>query len=171
MCKDVKEDFSAPATWSCAISYARFGTSVNGGASNLSSGGVGVGFDFETGKYNNTCIRYKKYCPDGVWKLHEHPDTHAKWSMLGLPNWTFVRKKIDQICSHISSLSYLGLDIIITETGMKLCEINTHPAMDYEQVMCGPTLCKDKVREYFIKKGLYQFDGKDFYQAYLKSQD
>ena len=56
MVKDPKVDLYAPATWSCAVSYARFGTSVNGGASNLSSGGVGVGFDFETGKYNDFCI-------------------------------------------------------------------------------------------------------------------
>ena len=171
MCKDVQNDAFAPATWSCAISYARFGTSVNGGASNLSSGGVGVGFDFETGKYNSTCIRYKKYCPDGKWRLTEHPDTHAKWSELGLPNWPIVRAMIDKICQHISSLSYLGLDIIITEDGMKLCEINTHPAMDYEQVMCGPTMTKEKVKDYFIHKGLYSFNGDDFYQAYLNSQE
>ena len=58
MCKDPSEDRFASTTWSCAVSYARFGTSVNGGASNLSSGGVGVGFDFETGRYKDFCIRY-----------------------------------------------------------------------------------------------------------------
>lgn len=171
MCKDVKSDFYAPATWSCAISYARFGTAVNGGASNLSSGGVGVGFDFETGRYFDRCIRYKKYCPDGIWRLQEHPDTHAVWHSAALPNWELVRTKIERICQHLSSLSYLGLDIIITQEGMKLCEINTHPAMDYEQVMCGPTLKKEKVGSYFIHKGLLQYEGKDFYQAYLNSQE
>ena len=171
MCKDVQEDFSAPASWSCAVSYARFGTSVNGGASNLSSGGVGVGFDFETGKYNDICVRYKKYCPDGQWHLMEHPDTKMMWAELGLPNWEFVKCRINQICSHISSLSYLGLDIIITPQGMKLCEINTHPAMDYEQVMCGPTLRKEKVKEFFAGKGLFDVNTADFYAAYLESQE
>lgn len=170
MGKNVPEDPCTPAGWSCAVSYARFGTSVNGGASNLSSGGVGVGFDFETGKYNDVCIRYKKYCPDGQWRLTEHPDTHVQWAEAGLPNWAFVRKKIDRICSHISSLSYLGLDIIITPEGMKLCEINTHPAMDYEQVMCGPTLRKEKVKDFFASKGLFAVNTADFYAAYLRSQ-
>ena len=81
MCKKVSEDKYSPSKWSCAVSYARFGTSVNGGASNLSSGGVGVGFNFETGKYNDFCIRYKRFTPDGKWLLDKHPDTGAEWKV------------------------------------------------------------------------------------------
>ena len=170
MIKDPTEDKYTSATWSCAVSYARFGTAVNGGASNLSSGGVGVGFDFETGKYNDFAIRYKRYTPDGQWKIKEHPDTGYVWQGKSLPNWKKVREKIDGICSQVSSLDYLGLDIIITEDGMKLCEINSHPAMDYEQVMCGPTLMK-KAREAFIAKGLFNYDANAFYKAYMESQE
>lgn len=171
MCKDPAENKYAERTWSCAVSYARFGTAINGGASNLSSGGVGVGFDFDTGRYNDFCIRYKRYTPDGVWMLNKHPDTKAEWSSLGLPNWSLVRKQIDQLCKHVSSLDYMGLDIIITEDGMKLCEINSHPACDYEQVMCGPTLSRPKVKEFFEHKGLRKFDGKAFYKAYMECQE
>lgn len=170
MIKDPRENKYSPATWSCAVSYARFGTSMNGGASNLSSGGVGVGFDFETGKYNDFAIRYKRYTPDGQWKIYHHPDTGFEWKDKYLPNWNLVRSKIDAICSHISSLDYLGLDIIITEDGMKLCEINSHPAMDYEQVMCGPTLAKN-ARNGFMAKGLFNFEANDFYKAYMDSQE
>ncbi len=171
MVKDPKEDRFGLSSWSCAVSYARFGTSVNGGASNLSSGGVGVGFDFETGKYNDFCIRYKRYCPDGKWMLTQHPDTKIEWGKSGLPNWEYVREKINTLCQHVSSLDYLGLDIIITEDGMKLCEINSHPAMDYEQIMCGPTLSKEKIRTFFEHKGLFAQDSKAFYKAYLESQE
>lgn len=171
MVKDPKEDLYSPATWSCSVSYARFGTSVNGGASNLSSGGVGVGFDFETGKYNNFAIRYKRYCPDGKWKLDRHPDTNIVWEGAALPNWEYVKGKIKDICSHISSLDYLGLDIIITEDGMKLCEINSHPAMDYEQIMCGPAMKKPKIKAFFENKGIGNFDAEKLYKAYLESQE
>ena len=171
MARDPKEDLYTPATWSCAVSYARFGTSVNGGASNLSSGGVGVGFDFETGKYRDFCIRYKRYCPDGKWMFEKHPDTKVEWKTSGLPNWSIVKKKITDLCSHVSSLEYLGLDIIITQDGMKLCEINSHPAMDYEQIMCGPTLGKEKIEKFFAHKGLYNYDGKEFYKAYMECQE
>ena len=64
----------------------------------------------------------------------------------------------------------MGLDIIITEDGMKLCEINSHPAIDYEQVMCGPVLKNEKVRAFFEHKGISKWDGKLLYQAYMESQ-
>ncbi len=170
MVKNPRTDIYSQATWSCAVSYARFGTSVNGGASNLSSGGVGVGFDFETGKYNDFAIRYKRFCPDGQWMLNEHPDTHIVFSNAGLPNWGKVKAMIEKICQHVSSLDYLGLDVIITEDGMKLCEINSHPAMDYEQIMCGPTLKKPKIKDFFDYKGLFNHDSKKLYEAYLRCQ-
>lgn len=171
MCKDPVEDRYSTPTWSCAVSYARFGTSVNGGASNLSSGGVGVGFDFETGKYEDLGIRYKRFTPDGQWKLEKHPDTDAEWKLLSLPNWAYVKQKVNDICQHLSSLDYMGLDIIITENGMKLCEINSHPAMDYEQIMCGPTLAKPQIKKFFANKGLYGFDTTLLYKAYMQSQE
>lgn len=170
MCKNHTEDRYALTQWSCAVSYARFGTSINGGASNLSSGGVGVGFDFETGKYKDFCIRYKRFTPDGKWLLDRHPDTGIVWKDNGLPNWSLVKRKIEDLCQHVSSLDYLGLDIIITEEGMKLCEINSHPAIDYEQVMCGPVLKNEKVRTFFEYKGLRKHQGVDFCNAYFNSQ-
>ena len=171
MVKDPKETLYEEATWSCAVSYARFGTSINGGASNLSSGGVGVGFNFETGEYNDFCIRYKRFCQDGVWKMQKHPDTKVEWKTAKLPNWKKVKEQIYEVCQHVSSLDYLGLDVIITNDGMKLCEINSHPAMDYEQIMCGPVLKKEKIRRFFEKKGILNFDCDKLYNAWLESQE
>ena len=171
MVKNPKSDIYEKATWSCAVSYARFGTSINGGASNLSSGGIGIGFDFETGSYNDFAIRYKRFCQDGNTFLDHHPDTGVYWQGQGLPNWPVVKEKISKICDHIASLDYLGLDIIITEDGMKLCEINSHPAMDYEQIMCGPILKKEKIKAFFDYKGLFDHNGDVLYNAYMESQE
>ena len=170
LCKDPTDDKYAPATWSCAVSFARFGSARSGGASNLSSGGVGVGFDFDTGMFRDFGIRYRRFTPDGNWRLDRHPDTGVLWAGQRLPDWDRVRQQIDAVCRHISSLDYLGLDIIITEDGMKLCEINSHPAVDYEQIMCGPTLARPKVRAFFEHKGLFRHDGADFCRAYMDSQ-
>ncbi|MBR1792789.1 MAG: hypothetical protein IJ764_04035 [Bacteroidales bacterium] len=158
MCKDVPSNRYTKTSWTCAVSYARFGTAINGGASNLSAGGVGVGFDFETGKMGDFCIRFKRYTPDGQIRLLHHPDSGYVWKDNSLPNWTYVRQQILHLCQHISSLDYLGLDIIITEEGLKLCEINSHPACDYEQIMCGPMLQNNNVRRFFENKGLHRFD-------------
>lgn len=170
MVKDPKVNPTDKSTWSCTVSYARFGSVLSGGASNLSSGGVGIGFNFETGKYSDFAMRYKKFCPDGNTTLYEHPDTHATWKGAGLPNWEYTKNMILKVCDHVSSLSYLGFDVIITNDGMKLCELNTHPAGDYEQVMSGPILAKENGRRFFESKGLFEYDGNDFYNAYMKCQ-
>ena len=170
MVKVPSDDPYAALDWKCIVSYARFGTSVSGGASNLSSGGIGIGFDFETGRFKDFGIRYKRFCPDGVWKCTEHPDTHVVWKNESLPNWEFVKNKIKQVCAHISSLDYLGFDVIITPNGLKFCEINTHPAADYEQVMCAPILASDEAVRFFNHKGFGDVDCALFYDAYQKSQ-
>ncbi len=171
MAKTPKENQYSESKWHCTVSYARFGSSVSGGASNLSSGGIGIGFDFETGQYKDFGIRYKRFCPDGNWKCTEHPDTHVVWKDNSLPNWEFVKNKIEQVCQHIDSLDYLGLDIIITPDGFKFCEINTHPASDYEQVMCGPILADCESRAFFTNMGLQEIKSEDFYNMYIASQD
>ncbi len=171
MVKLPQEEPYAPAKWRCTVSYARFGTSVSGGASNLSSGGIGIGFNFETGEYNNSGIRYRRFCPDGEWKCKEHPDTHVIWENERLPNWEYVKETLKKVCDHVSSLDYLGFDIIITPDGFKFCEINTHPAADYEQVMCGPILNVEGARYFFESKGFGKVDPGKFYELYLESQE
>ncbi len=171
MCKDPTEDKYAATTWSCVESFARFGSVLSGGASNLSAGGVGVGFDFETGAYKDYGVRYKRFCPDGNWKIDRHPDTGVIWKDCVLPNWAYVKQKICDVCQHLSSLDYMGLDIIISEHGMKLCEINSHPALDYSQVLGQPALTDPTVRSFYEKKGLRKYDGADFCRAYYESQE
>lgn len=171
MGKGVTDNNYAKPEWFCTVCYARFGSSLSGGASNLSSGGIGIAFDYETGKYKDFAIRYKKFCEDGNVKLKEHPDTHVEWSKESLPNWDKVKEMLECICSHVSSLSYLGFDVIVTNDGMKICEINTHPASDYVQVACAPILCNEKAVEFFESKGMRNFDGKDFYNIYMNCQE
>ncbi len=160
-----------PSGWQCVVSYARFGTCISGGASNLSSGGIGIGFDFQTGQFRDFGIRYRRFCPDGQWQCTEHPDTHVVWKDTALPNWNFVRNKILQVCDHIGSLDYLGFDVIITPNGMKLCEINTHPAADYEQVMCPPILSNDKAKAFYDSHGLSDVCTEDFWKMYAQCQE
>ncbi len=171
MAKEPRENHYEDAKWFPIVSYARFGAAISGGASNRSAGGVSVGFDFDTGEYNDVCLRTKKFCPDGIWRLKAHPDTGATWEGSKLPNWEYTREMIDRVCQHVSSLDYLGLDIIITDDGMKLCEINSHPAIDDEQIMCWPTLSKENAVKFFNNKGFNNFDPKDFYKAYMDAQE
>ena len=134
------------------VSYARFGTKLSHGASNLSSGGVGIPFDFNTGRFGHYFYRYKKFAQGRDYKYKSHPDTGIELYNQLLPNWEMVKDAVYALCDHFSSLEYFGFDIIITDSGLKLCEINTLPSMDYEQVMCGPVYSKKAASEFFLNK-------------------
>jgi hypothetical protein len=171
MVKLPKVDIYGESKWKCIVSYARFGSSVSGGASNVSSGGIGVGFDFDNGMYNPYGIRYRQFCPDGNWKYYEHPDTHVVWQNESLPNWDYVKETIYKVCNHFSSLSHLGFDVIITEQGFVFCEINSKPALNYEQVICGPVLESEENKSYFRSKGMDDVDSSELYTIYKSCQE
>ena len=132
--------------------YARFGTSISSGASNLSSGGVAVSFDFNTGLFGKEFFMYPKFSPNGEFKFPYHPDT--KVSLFGneLPHWDIVRDVTLSVCDYLSSLEYFGFDIMVTDGGVKICEINTLPALTGVQVLCGPVLHNASVKDFFYKK-------------------
>jgi len=170
MFKKVKNSPFAGSEWKCALSYARFGTDKSGGTSNVSSGGVGVPFNYETGEYDDFSVRFKWFTEDGQVKQFCHPDTKYVWKGNKLPNWEKVKEGIYRICQHIDSLSFLGLDIIITEESMKICEINTKPSMTLPQYMQGPVLIDDDAKAYFESKGLNKIDCNKLWEAYLQCQ-
>lgn len=170
MFKRVKRNLYSNAEWQCLVSYARFGTSLSGVTSNLTPGGVGVSFDFETGIFSDYAVQLKRHAANGQWKQKVHPDTKMPWKGNRLPNWQLVKEKIYNVCEQISSLDYLGFDIIITEDSMKLCEINTHPALDIEQIICSPANLIEEARLFFESKGINTFDCDKLWQAYLECQ-
>lgn len=171
MVKLPKMDIYSKSKWKCIVSYARFGTSVSGGTSNVSSGGIGIGFDFETGKYNPFAVRYRQFCQNDEWRYYEHPDTHVVWKNESLPNWDYVRDTIYKVCDHYSSLSHLGFDVIISEDGFVFCEINSKPALNYEQVICGPILESEENRMYFNSKGMDKVIVSNLYSIWKDSQE
>lgn len=156
--------------WKCFTSFARFGSKLSGGASNLDAGGIGVGVDFSTGLLKENGIRYKHFCNDGSYLLKEHPDTGCTWDGKIVPNWSQVQNVVIKICEYISSLDYLGFDIIITQDSFKICEINTFPAMAYGQVMCGPVLADERNRRFFENKGLSKIDNSVLYEIVSESE-
>lgn len=170
MCKMPYDNIWDEAKWECIISMARFGASVSGGTSNMSAGGVGVGFDYETGQCKDFGLRFRRFCENGDTYCYEHPDTHVKWKDLVMPNWHKVKAEVEKVCQQIASLDYLGLDVIITEDGMSICEINSHPGMDPDQLMCNPVLADQNAIKFFEYHGLFDIDNSKLYDMYRASQ-
>lgn len=149
--KQCDDKFSGGKT-DVIAAYARFGTASSHGASNLSSGGVGVSYDFNTGYFGNEFFRYPNFSENGEFSLPCHPDSKVMLSGEVLPYWETVRDVILSLCDYLSSLEYFGFDIMITDEGVKLCEINTLPALCGAQVLCGPVMKRPLARDFFIKK-------------------
>ena len=133
----------------CISSYARFGTKLSGGASNMGQGGVGVPFDYNTGVFGDMFYRYPKFENYQRLSFESHPDTKAKLAGVKIPNWEMVKKFIEEFTDYLSSLEYFGFDVIVTENGLKICEINSHPELYIEQIMNYPFM-KDDFRSKFF---------------------
>lgn len=133
-------------------SYARFGTNKSHGASNLSSGGVGVPYNFDNGIFGENFYQHLKYADNGCLTSAVHPDTKVSLRGEKLPHWEIVRDVVYSVCDYFSSLEYFGFDIMITEEGVKICEINTLPDLSDSQMMRGPIFTYEKAAQYFNKK-------------------
>lgn len=171
MVKIPEKNLYSKPKWKSIVSFARFGTSVSGGTSNLSSGGIGVGFDFQTGKLNSIGLRQVEFCEDNQDGCSEHPDTRIRWDEICLPNWDYVRNNLFKVCDHYGSLSHLGFDVIISEKGFVFCEINSKPALNVGQVLCEPLLQNEENRLYFKSKGMDSVDCSELYTIYKNSQE
>lgn len=134
------------------LSYARFGTSLSSSTSNTSQGGVALPFDFETGICEEYFYRKKEFEKDGHIRHDDHPDTHVRMAGEKLPNWDIVKKGLYDIMNYFSTLEYFGFDVIITEDGFKICEINSMPELYLEQIMFGPILENETAKRYYTNK-------------------
>lgn len=125
--------------------YLRLGTSKTGQTDNITSGGIFAHIDKESGKFGNAQI-----IKDHLLKKCEfHPDTDVKIEGT-IPFWRETCEKIIEISKYIFPLEYMGFDIVITESGFKLLEINTH-----QELHRYPEYSND-VKEFFKKKCISQ---------------
>ena len=121
--------------------YFRIGTKSTGFTDNIGSGGVFAYVDEKTGFFHNAeIIREHVITPCPV-----HPDTQEKIEGT-LPHWDEVLRVIPELCRYISPLEYLGFDVVMTDSGFKILEINTH-----QDLHRYPTY-NENVHAYFMHK-------------------
>ena len=136
----------------------------------MCQGGLGVGFDFETGRFDRFAYRYEAYCGGGEWRLEKHPDTGIVFSGRTLPMFEQVKRTVYDVCNYVSSLELLGFDIMVSDDGIKICEINTLPMLELSQVMCGPVYADEKFKRFFDSKRRGDFKSSDLYELVKKSE-
>ncbi len=142
----IKEDNEKPFLMH---SFARFGTKESGAVSNLMSGGVSIAYDSYTGYYSDKFLyAYKQ----NIKWLDRHPDSNISLKGKQLTNWELIRDKLIEIHEYLSVFPYMGFDVIVTNDGFKICEINSAPSVSYGQAMCYPIYKNEKAAAFFNKR-------------------
>ncbi len=101
--------------------YFRIASGGTGNTDNLATGGIVARVDAETGAfYGAEMLVGHEFKPCSV-----HPDTGAPLHGV-LPNWELVRRRVCEVTAYLAPMEYLGFDIVITQDGFRILEINTH---------------------------------------------
>ena len=141
-------------------SFARFGTKESGAVSNLMSGGVSIAYDSYTGYYADRFLHAKDYI---AW-YDEHPESHISLKGKQLPHWELIRDKLIEMHEFLGVIEYMAFDVIVTDDGFKICEINSGPSVSYGQAMCYPIYSNEQTASFFNKrlKGPRRNDSKKY---------
>ncbi len=122
-------------------SFFRIGVSSGGYTDNLDTGGIVARVDVKSGQFGGTeILKNHSYTPCRV-----HPDSGAPLSGV-LPHWETICCKVKEIAAYLYPMEYLGFDIVITQDGFRILEVNTHQDLhrypEYPQ----------EVKDYFARK-------------------
>lgn len=109
--------------------FIRFGTSGTGYVDNISEGGVYCGVNPATGKTFRPLINIAGHATECT----RHPDTGYDLNGLLIPNWGLIVSELVKISNYINNTPYLGFDVVTTNDGFKILEINSHGDIDVIQ--------------------------------------
>lgn len=107
-----------------AGAYARFGTSSTGAVDNVDAGGIACGVDVVDGRLYGP----RRHEGDRWVATPCHPDTGRPIEG-NVPNWSLVTATIVAICNYLPHLRWMSFDIVVTNAGLKIIEINSHGAI------------------------------------------
>ena len=142
----VNNEFTIP------VSFHRFGVSGrfvdNIGAE---GGAISAYINIQTGEIKKMGSIKKNGEEKKVIIAINHPDSNKQISGVIIPNWKEMINKVLVVMNHLSFLKYAGLDIVITENGFKILEINSLPTLLGLQIEEG-VLKNDRLKNFFQGK-------------------
>jgi len=120
------------------VSFHRFGTKgrfvdnigANGGA-------IASYIDIPTGMIKDLGLIKEKGKVERIENIIKHPDSQMQISDTIIPHWSETIEKVLVLLNHLSFLKYMGMDIVITENGFKIFEMNSLPTLHGLQVEKG----------------------------------
>lgn len=105
--------------------FIRFGTSKTGMIEHGYLGGICANINLETGEFYDGRILKNNFMEE----CNIHPDTNI--SIKGnVPYWDLIKDKLMEISNYMPQVLYMGWDIVVTNDGFKILEINSHQNID-----------------------------------------
>lgn len=134
--------------------YVRFGSKKTGAVDNVGAGGMTATIDVETGRFHDAKIVLHNSIED----CPVHPDTGVPIEGY-LPHWEQVKADVLAVTKSIKQLEWFGVDLAVTNDGIKFPEINRFPDYPAVEKYTKPT------REYLLmklagKKRMFGYDVK-----------
>ncbi len=121
--------------------YMRIGSSKSNYTDNVAFGGIVVNVDLEDGRYEEG----ERLVNHFYVTCKTHPDT--KVDIKGhIPDWDGVCSTVLEVARSIPEIEYMGFDVVISDTGLKILEINIYP--DLHKV----AEFNDNLKSYFNRK-------------------
>jgi len=127
--------------------FHRVGTSRSQPVDNVGAGGLFGPISVTTGELG----RFTGY-PRGrslEWFTH-HPETGEPLAGVVIPRWHDLKDRILGVSRKLSFLSWMGYDVVATENGLKILEINSLPALSCQ--LFRPYLLQPEVAKFFQRR-------------------
>lgn len=169
--KKLQEEKEREAEYDCLLAFARFGTDKNDAVSNISQGGLSVQLDWNSGTYQGGFRGFAKFWgQDSIKGFSKHPNTGVELDGKKISNWDIVKKGLLDICNYLSSLDFFGMDVLMTEDGFKICEINSAPSIGRGQYLYGKCCLDNEDARRFVesKKRPYKKSFIDCFKAAIE---
>ena len=119
-----------------ALTFARVGTAESAPLDNLHQGGLLVGVDRDTGALTGAASISDAVPPFEVERVDEHPSTGDPIVGRSIPNWETIREGVLYTAAGLPQLRYVGWDVLPTDDGFRILEINSAPDVINPQIHC-----------------------------------
>ena len=108
-----------------AGAYLKLGTDASGYVDNISAGGLAAWVDVDSGFFS------RGFWCDGQRYVMVTKHPHSEIPLEGtVPFWQDIRATVLAIGDYVPQMKLMGFDIMISDTGFKIIEINSRPALD-----------------------------------------
>lgn len=128
----------------------RFGTEVSDTTDNWEQGGLSSLIDPETGVLGQAAQETK----NGAAWHYAHPQSGVTIAGVEIPDWQAIRDTVLEMSQAIPYFDHIGWDVVLTEDGMRVLEINANTGMRSLQVH-GGILKDSRVREYYASNQVF----------------